>query len=271
MAMNITEVPGILMMIVKSALGLEEAAGGAAGSITAAMLNGIKRGLFSNEAGMGSAPNIAATATPAPHHPSSQGLVQAFGVFVEAAGANEAGVLPLLGQEVGSRLHPQRVVEPALHEIYLHLAIHQPNPPASQSLLYRLQILCNYYLPIVELEAQRIETRTELQEVLGPERTPTDNNTPEQASSQMIISDSENETDYDPAIGSTASSEHVIEALAGIFHPPPSTQFFIKAENIPRLLALAKQVKFVRLEDMLWSGGIYFTENAKNISSFRFN
>lgn len=83
MAMNITEVPGILAMIVKSAFGLEEAAGGAAGSITAAMLNGIKRGLFSNEAGMGSAPNIAATATPAPHHPSSQGLVQAFGVFID--------------------------------------------------------------------------------------------------------------------------------------------------------------------------------------------
>lgn len=52
-------------------------------SITAAMLNGIKRGLFSNEAGMGSAPNIAATATPVPHHPSSQGLVQAFAVFVD--------------------------------------------------------------------------------------------------------------------------------------------------------------------------------------------
>ena len=83
MAINITEVPGVLMTLVKSAFGLEEAAGGAAGSITAAMLNGIKRGLFSNEAGMGSAPNIAATATPAPHHPSSQGLVQAFGVFVD--------------------------------------------------------------------------------------------------------------------------------------------------------------------------------------------
>ena len=83
MAINITEVPGVLMTIVKSAFGLEEAAGGAAGSITAAMLNGIKRGLFSNEAGMGSAPNIAATATPAPHHPSSQGVVQAFGVVVD--------------------------------------------------------------------------------------------------------------------------------------------------------------------------------------------
>ena len=83
MAINITEVPGVLATIVKSAFGLEEAGGGVAGSVTAAMLNGIKRGLFSNEAGMGSAPNIAATATPSPHHPSSQGLVQAFGVFID--------------------------------------------------------------------------------------------------------------------------------------------------------------------------------------------
>jgi AGCS family alanine or glycine:cation symporter len=81
--MNISEVPGVLALIVKSALGLEEAAGGVAGSVTAAMLNGIKRGLFSNEAGMGSAPNIAAVATPDPHHPSSQGFVQALGVFID--------------------------------------------------------------------------------------------------------------------------------------------------------------------------------------------
>lgn len=81
--LNLPEVPGVLASIVKSAFGLEEAAGGAAGSVTAAMLNGIKRGLFSNEAGMGSAPNVAATATPAPHHPSSQGMVQAMGVFID--------------------------------------------------------------------------------------------------------------------------------------------------------------------------------------------
>ncbi|WP_237416531.1 MULTISPECIES: alanine/glycine:cation symporter family protein [Halomonadaceae] len=83
MIMNISEVPGILAGIVQNAFGFGEAAGGAAGSITAAMLNGIKRGLFSNEAGMGSAPNIAATATPVPHHPSSQGLIQGFAVFVD--------------------------------------------------------------------------------------------------------------------------------------------------------------------------------------------
>ncbi|WP_341218052.1 sodium:alanine symporter family protein [Neptunomonas phycophila] len=77
--MNITEVPGVLALIVKSAFGFEEAVGGVAG----AMLNGIKRGLFSNEAGMGSAPNIAAVAVPNPHHPSSQGMVQGLGVFID--------------------------------------------------------------------------------------------------------------------------------------------------------------------------------------------
>src|SRR5690606_14030991 len=76
---NFSEVPAVLATIFKSALGLEQAAGGVAG----AMLNGIKRGLFSNEAGMGSAPNIAAAATPNPHHPSSQGFVQALGVFID--------------------------------------------------------------------------------------------------------------------------------------------------------------------------------------------
>ena len=83
LAVNIADVPEAFMSILLGAFGLEEAAGGAAGSMTAAMLNGIKRGLFSNEAGMGSAPNVAATATPAPHHPSSQGLVQAAGVFLD--------------------------------------------------------------------------------------------------------------------------------------------------------------------------------------------
>ena len=78
-AINIGEVPGLLGQIVQSAFGLDAAGGGIAG----ALLNGVKRGLFSNEAGMGSAPNIAAVATPDPHHPSSQGFVQALGVFID--------------------------------------------------------------------------------------------------------------------------------------------------------------------------------------------
>jgi len=81
--MNIGQVPDMLATIFKSAFGLQEAAGGVTGGIMAAMLNGIKRGLFSNEAGMGSAPNIAACAVPQPHHPASQGLVQALGVFID--------------------------------------------------------------------------------------------------------------------------------------------------------------------------------------------
>lgn len=80
---NATEVPAVLGHIIRSAFGWQEAAGGAVGGITVAMLNGVKRGLFSNEAGMGSAPNIAAVATPDPHHPSSQGFVQALGVFID--------------------------------------------------------------------------------------------------------------------------------------------------------------------------------------------
>jgi AGCS family alanine or glycine:cation symporter len=78
-----SEVPGVLWAIVGGAFGWTEAAGGVAGGVAAAMLNGVKRGLFSNEAGMGSAPNIAAVATPDPHHPSSQGFVQALGVFID--------------------------------------------------------------------------------------------------------------------------------------------------------------------------------------------
>lgn len=82
-ATNISEVPAVLGQIVRQALGLEPAIGGVAGGMAAAMLNGVKRGLFSNEAGMGSAPNIAAVATPDPHHPAAQGFVQSLGVFID--------------------------------------------------------------------------------------------------------------------------------------------------------------------------------------------
>ncbi|UJF24012.1 alanine:cation symporter family protein [Suttonella sp. R2A3] len=80
---NLDKVPGALMVIYKSAFGLDQAVGGFFGGLAAAMLNGIKRGLFSNEAGMGSAPNIAAAATTVPKHPAVQGFMQMFGVFVD--------------------------------------------------------------------------------------------------------------------------------------------------------------------------------------------
>ncbi|MBM7551933.1 alanine/glycine:cation symporter family protein [Thalassobacillus pellis] len=75
---NIGELPAILSMIFSHAFGLEQAVGGGIG---AAIMNGVKRGLFSNEAGMGSAPNAAATSTTS--HPAKQGLIQSLGVFVD--------------------------------------------------------------------------------------------------------------------------------------------------------------------------------------------
>ena len=73
---NITHVPDVLKLIVSSAFGWEQALGGGIGM---ALMQGIKRGLFSNEAGMGSAPNVAATADVS--HPVKQGLIQTLGVF----------------------------------------------------------------------------------------------------------------------------------------------------------------------------------------------
>ena len=75
---NISELPTVLSVIFKDAWGIESVAGGSFG---AAIMTGIKRGLFSNEAGMGSVPNAAATAEVS--HPVKQGLIQAFGVFVD--------------------------------------------------------------------------------------------------------------------------------------------------------------------------------------------
>ncbi|MBN8210215.1 alanine:cation symporter family protein [Bacillus sp. NTK071] len=75
---NFTEIPAMFALIFQHAFGFKEVTGGGVG---AAMLLGIKRGLFSNEAGMGSAPNAAATADVS--HPVKQGLIQALGVFVD--------------------------------------------------------------------------------------------------------------------------------------------------------------------------------------------
>jgi AGCS family alanine or glycine:cation symporter len=75
---NLNRLPGVLLSIVEGAFGWRQALGGGAG---AAIMQGIKRGLFSNEAGEGSAPNVAATAYVT--HPVKQGLIQALGVFTD--------------------------------------------------------------------------------------------------------------------------------------------------------------------------------------------
>ncbi|MDO4899095.1 sodium:alanine symporter family protein [Actinomyces sp.] len=81
LVLNIGAIPAALASVVKGAFGVDQALWGLGGGFLAAALNGIKRGLFSNEAGEGSVPNAAATATV--HHPVQQGFIQSMGVFVD--------------------------------------------------------------------------------------------------------------------------------------------------------------------------------------------
>src|SRR5699024_4396269 len=75
---NISEIPTVFSLMISESLGLKEVVGGGIG---AALMEGIRRGLFYNEAGMGSVPNAAASANVS--HPAKQGLVQSLGVFFD--------------------------------------------------------------------------------------------------------------------------------------------------------------------------------------------
>ena len=81
LVLHVTAIPGAILSIFEGAFGINAAFAGTAGGFTAALLHGTRRGLFSNEAGEGSVPNIAATA--AVSHPVQQGFVQSLGVFVD--------------------------------------------------------------------------------------------------------------------------------------------------------------------------------------------
>lgn len=78
LSINITHIPALFEHIFANAFGFEQVIGGGLG---ATIMQGVRRGLFSNEAGMGSAPNAAATATVS--HPAKQGLIQALSVFTD--------------------------------------------------------------------------------------------------------------------------------------------------------------------------------------------
>src|SRR5690606_41321377 len=77
---NYEKIPGVFSLIFKSAFNLEA---GMSGMIGSAILWGVKRGIYSNEAGQGSAPHAAAAAAAATSHPAKQGLVQAFSVYID--------------------------------------------------------------------------------------------------------------------------------------------------------------------------------------------
>ena len=76
--LNFTDIPRAIALIFSSAFGLEQAVGG---GVAAAVVQGARRGLFSNEAGLGTVPNVAAAADVP--HPMSQGLVQSLSVFID--------------------------------------------------------------------------------------------------------------------------------------------------------------------------------------------
>lgn len=96
-ARHIDQVPGIIATIFKSAFGWREMASGALGyTFSQALMAGFQRGMFSNEAGMGSTPNAAAAASSWPPHPAAQGIVQMIGVFTDTIIICSASAMILL-------------------------------------------------------------------------------------------------------------------------------------------------------------------------------
>ncbi|WP_170299654.1 alanine/glycine:cation symporter family protein [Boudabousia tangfeifanii] len=100
MLLNLSAVPEVFRLIFTSAFSVNPVVGGLGGGIVAAIINGTKRGLFSNEAGQGTAPNAAATANAS--HPVQQGLIQSLGVFLDTivVCSATAFVILLAGKEV---------------------------------------------------------------------------------------------------------------------------------------------------------------------------
>lgn len=96
-ARHIEQVLEVIATIFKSAFGWREAASGALGyTFSQALMSGFQRGMFSNEAGMGSTPNAAAAAASWPPHPAAQGIVQMIGVFTDTIIICSASAMILL-------------------------------------------------------------------------------------------------------------------------------------------------------------------------------
>ena len=92
--LNIGRLPEVLGSVFEGAFGLNQALFGTAGGVLAALLNGVRRGLFSNEAGLGGAACAAGSATVS--HPVQQGFIQAFGVVVDTLFVCTATALAIL-------------------------------------------------------------------------------------------------------------------------------------------------------------------------------
>ena len=109
--MNITALPGVFQRIFEEAFGIRQFAGGSFGAI---LMNGVKRGLFSNEAGSGSAPCAAAAAEE--KTPVTMGLVQSLGVFIDTIVicSCTAFIMLLVPQEVTDGLSGMALLQTAM-------------------------------------------------------------------------------------------------------------------------------------------------------------
>ena len=140
--LNIGDLPGVFGMIFQSAFGLDQAIGGGIG---AAILMGVKRGLFSNEAGLGSAPNVAAVAYV--KHPASQGIVQALSVFIDTLilCTCTAAIILLSGvYQPGTDLGGVALTQNALND---HIGIFGQSFVSIALMLFAFSsIMYNYYL-----------------------------------------------------------------------------------------------------------------------------
>ncbi|MBR8741469.1 alanine/glycine:cation symporter family protein, partial [Nocardiopsis sp. MG754419] len=138
--LNIQAVPGVFGAIFGHAFGLREVAAGGVGT---AILWGMRRGMFSNEAGLGSAPNAGATASVS--HPAKQGLVQTLGVYFDTwlVCSVTAFIVLLYGTEFDPDIAPIEVTQTALESALGGWSIH-----ALTVILFLLawtSVLGNYY------------------------------------------------------------------------------------------------------------------------------
>ena len=137
---NITALPGVIVSIFVSAFDPTAFGGGFMG---AAMMNGIKRGLFSNEAGEGSVPNAAATADVT--HPVKQGFIQGFGVFVDTmlVCTSSAFIVLISGNYADTGLTGVALVQ---HDLGLQLGSWAPDVIAIFIFMFAFSsIVGNYY------------------------------------------------------------------------------------------------------------------------------
>ena len=118
--MNVRLLPGVFQRIFEEAFGLRQMV---AGGFGAALMNGVKRGLFSNEAGSGSAPCAAAAANVS--HPAKSGLFQAFGVFIDTIVicTCTAMIMLLAPEEMLSGLQGMELLQTAMYHHFGQIGV----------------------------------------------------------------------------------------------------------------------------------------------------